>query len=83
MEVFESIVKPVDSAAVQKASQILMKYRAGKRRLESKIVENEEFWKLRQWGSDENGKKQIPATAWLWNVLVSVPKYAVNARTMF
>ncbi len=71
MEVFEGIVKPVDSAAVQKASQILMKYRAGKRRLESKIVENEEFWKLRQWGSDENGKKQTPATAWLWNVLVS------------
>lgn len=64
-------MKPIDSSAVQKASQILMKYRAGKRRLESKIVENEEFWKLRQWGSDENGKKQTPATAWLWNVLVS------------
>lgn len=71
MDTYESIMKPIDSSAVQKASQILMKYRAGKRRLESKIVENEEFWKLRQWGSDENGKKQTPATAWLWNVLVS------------
>lgn len=64
-------MKPIDSAAVKQAAQILMKYRAGKRRLESKIVENEEFWKLRQWGSGENGKKQTPATAWLWNVLVS------------
>ena len=71
MDTYESIMKPIDSSAVQKASQILMKYRAGKRRLESKIVENEEFWKLRQWGSDEKGKKQTPATAWLWNVLVS------------
>ena len=71
MDTYESIMKPIDSSAVQNASQILMKYRAGKRRLESKIVENEEFWKLRQWGSDENGKKKTPATAWLWNVLVS------------
>ncbi len=71
MDTFESIMKPIDSSAVKNASQILMKYRAGKRRLESKIVENEEFWKLRQWGSGEKGEKRTPATAWLWNVLVS------------
>ena len=67
-------MKPViDEKAVQKASEILQKYKKGKMRLEKKIIANEQFWKLRQWNymnntADENFK---PATAWLWSCIQS------------
>lgn len=66
----EEILKPINSEALRNATAKLMKFRAGKSSLERKIVENEEFWKLRQWGAGHNGNK-VPATAWLWNVIVS------------
>lgn len=73
------LVMKVTSATVQKARTILDKYKAGKKNLENKIVENEQWWKLRHWEqtreTDKNGEekknKYIPATAWLWNVIQS------------
>lgn len=71
-------VKRINSQTVMEAAQILQKYKAGKKNLEEKIIENEQWWKLRHWEqtreTDENGKpkdKYIPATAWLWNVIQS------------
>lgn len=64
----EEILKSVNSETLKNATARLMKFRTGKSSLERKIVENEQFWKLRQWGSEQN---KIPATAWLWNVIVS------------
>lgn len=66
--------KKIDSAAVIKASEILKKYKAGKARLEQKIIANEEFWKLRQWRyiDEESAEKEFqPATAWLWSCIQS------------
>lgn len=56
---------------IRKANGILEKYRTGKKNLEDKIVENEEFWKLRHWESAAGKKKETPATAWLWNMIIS------------
>jgi len=67
----EEILKPVGSETVRNATARLMKFRTGKTSLERKIVENEEFWKLRQWGVNDGSRKKTPATAWLWNVIVS------------
>lgn len=66
--------KKIGSDQVLKASEILKKYKAGKARLEQKIIANEEFWKLRQWRyiNEENEEKEFqPATAWLWSCIQS------------
>ena len=66
-------MKPkIDTDAIRKASEILRKYKEGKKRLEDKIIANEEFWKLRQWNYMNDGTKDFkPATAWLWSCIQS------------
>ena len=66
-------MKPkIGEEEVRKASQILQKYKDGKKRLEDKIIANEEFWKLRQWNYINDKKKENnPATAWLWSCIQS------------
>ena len=66
-------MKPkIGSEQVRKASEILRKYKSGKARLESKIIANEEFWKLRQWNYMNDGVDDFkPATAWLWSCIQS------------
>ena len=66
--------KKIGPDEVLRASDILKKYKAGKTRLEQKIIANEEFWKLRQWRyiDEENADKEFqPATAWLWSCIQS------------
>ncbi|MDE6876033.1 MAG: hypothetical protein K2P87_16500 [Lachnospiraceae bacterium] len=64
--------KKITELEVQKAVQILQKYKAGKERLEKKIVANEEFWKLRQWNYMNDGTSDFsPATPWLWSCIQS------------
>ena len=57
--------KRIDEKRIAEATEILQKYKAGKKNLEAKIVANEQFWKLRQWRSEDENNHQ-PATAWLW-----------------
>ena len=66
-------MKPkIGTEEVQKASQILRKYKEGKSRLEQKIIANEQFWKLRQWNYMNDGKNDFkPATSWLWSCIQS------------
>ena len=72
-EQMQAKMKPViGTQEVRKASETLRKYKAGKERLEQKIVANEEFWKLRQWNYMNDGKNDFkPATAWLWSCIQS------------
>lgn len=55
---------------IRKANKLLQKYKTGKKNLENKIIENEQFWKKRQWESTAN-KRNTPSTSWLWNMIVS------------
>ena len=66
-------MKPkIGEEEVRKASQILQKYKDGKKRLEDKIIANEEFWKLRQWNYMKNTSGDFePATSWLWSCIQS------------
>lgn len=61
---------PVNERRILKATETLKKYKEGKSKLEQKVVQNEQFWKLRHW---EACRKEgcTPATAWLWNVITS------------
>ncbi len=60
----------IDKKAIEKATETLKKYKDGKRKLEDRIVEEEQWWKLRHWdviGKNENGDRPQPASAWLFN----------------
>ena len=59
---------------VRRAMDTLLKYKAGKSRLESRLVEVEQWWKLRHWEwMQEKGAKgdMQTASAWLFNVIIS------------
>ena len=70
-------VLPVDSNRLQEFDQTLRKYKAGKARLERRVVQSEQWWKLR---NDEAARKEMGVawdrdfesrSGWLHNVLVS------------
>ena len=59
---------------VRKAMDTLLKYKAGKARLESRLVEVEQWWTMRHWEwMQEQGAKgdMQTASAWLFNVIIS------------
>lgn len=74
------VLKPatvlVDRNTVRRANEILRRYQAGKKHLEQRLIDNEQFYKMRQWDS-VNGKrkgaqqKDIHSTAWLFSCIES------------
>ena len=62
---------------VRRASEILQKYRRGKAHLEQRIIDNEQFWKLRHWeqmaknGEGGNPGDPQPTSGWLVNCILS------------
>lgn len=68
-----SFKKAVGENELRTANEILRRYKSGKTALEQKIIENEQWWKLRHWryikGGNENDMK--PASAWLFNVIIN------------
>ena len=76
---------------IKRAWDTLMKYKAGKARLESRLIETEQWWKIRHWEwMQERGAKHDMKTpsAWLFNVVISkhadgiqsIPEAAVLPR---
>lgn len=61
----------IDKKAVEKASEVLRKYKDGKKNLESRIVKEEQWYKLQHWNiiGKDDGKKDRPqpTSAWLFN----------------
>ena len=58
---------------VAKATETLNRYKQGKSNLESRIVENEEWWKLRHWEQMRKAANPdiLPTSAWLFNCLAN------------
>ena len=70
------VKKVIDKERVIEAARILKEYKTGKSNLDNKIIENEQWYKLRHWEQfDKKGhrKKQEvePTSAWLFNVLAN------------
>ena len=64
----------IDKKAIQRAAETLTKYKEGKRKLEERIVEEEQWWKLRHWdviGKGETGDRPQPASAWMFNSITA------------
>ena len=82
MAVRESMAAPViGKEQIQEAMRTLRRYKAGKANLERRIIENEEFWKLRHWEHiPEKGTTQLKTkSAWLVNVILSKHADAMDA----
>ena len=64
-------VQAIDKKAIQKAIETLKKYKDGKRKLEDRIVEEEQWWKLRHWDvinkGETNTDRPQPTSEWLFN----------------
>lgn len=69
---FKAIAQVIGRTQVQEASQILRKYKEGKANLEKRIVDNEQWYKLRHWECMRDTKKDIqPTSAWLFNCIAN------------
>lgn len=68
-DVLEEVIKKED---ILKAQEILKKYKQGKANLENRIVENEQWYKLRHWGQLDGKKNEVePTSAWLFNAIAN------------
>ena len=67
----------IGAEELRKANMILKRYKEGKTRLEQRIIDNEQFWKLRHWeqmekqGEGGNSGDPQPASGWLVNCILS------------
>ena len=70
---FRALEQPIGKEAVQKATQILKKYKEGKANLERRIVDNEQWFKLRHWESMRKSNTNVvePTSAWLFNCIAN------------
>ena len=64
---------------IRKASQVLKKYKDGKKNLENKIISNEKWWRLRHWEQIGVNADHKPTSAWLFNVIISKHADAMDA----
>ena len=76
MDMLKKMTGPIDREAIIKAQMILNKYKEGKANLENRIVENEQWYKLRHWEclrqKTLEEKQQVePTSAWLFNAIAN------------
>lgn len=70
---FRALEQPIGREAVHKATQILQKYKEGKANLERRIIDNEQWYKLRHWESMRKSSTNDvePTSAWLFNCIAN------------
>lgn len=69
---FKALAQVIGREQVQKANQTLQKYKEGKANLEKRIIENEQWYKLRHWECMRKNDQEIqPTSAWLLNCILN------------
>ena len=72
MNGFKALTQVIGKEQIHKASTILQKYKEGKANLERRIVDNEQWYKLRHWECMRGNKNEIqPTSAWLFNCIAN------------
>lgn len=73
MNGFKALAQVIGREQVQKAYQTLLKYKEGKANLENRIVENEQWYKLRHWECMRKAEESEvqPTSAWLFNSIAN------------
>lgn len=75
----------VNEERLIEAEKILMQYKSGKASVDRRIINAQDWWKMRNWAQIENargtrGATEIKsATAWLWNCIVGKHAEAMDA----
>ena len=70
----ESGAKMIGPAEISEAEAILQRYRSGKAALEKRIIENDEWFRMRYWKDHHNRMmdgKPKPASGWLFNSIAN------------
>ncbi len=69
---FDALAEVIGKEQVHKANLTLQKYKEGKANLEKKIVDNEQWYKLRHWECMLGKQQDIqPTSAWLFNCIAN------------
>ena len=69
---FNALAEVIGKEQVQKANLTLQKYKEGKANLERKIVDNEQWYKLRHWECMRGDKQMVqPTSGWLFNCIAN------------
>jgi hypothetical protein len=72
MDGFKALSQVIGKEQVQKASLILQKYKEGKANLEKRIVDNEQWYKIRHWECMRDKSSEVqPSSAWLFNCIAN------------
>lgn len=72
MDGFKALSQVIGKEQVQGANLTLQKYKEGKVNLERRIVENEQWYKLRHWECMRAEKEEVqPTSAWLFNCIAN------------
>lgn len=65
-------VQPIGKEQVRTAFQTLQTYRTGKKNLEQRIIQNEQWYKMRHWGCMEKKPNAVePVSGWLFNAIAN------------
>ncbi len=72
MNGFKTLAQPIGREQIQKANHTLQKYKEGKANLERRIVDNEQWYKLRHWECMRDKEQEVqPVSAWLFNCIAN------------
>lgn len=65
----------IGAEEIRKATQTMLEYKNGKKNLEKRVIENEQWYKLRHWDyireDGKDARKVEPVSAWLFNALAN------------
>lgn len=73
----EAKTQPIERKDIKKAYETFKKYKEGKANLEKRIVNNEQWYKMRHWeqmrkkSTGERAKEPMPSSGWLFNVIMN------------
>ena len=70
---FKALAQVIGREQIQAAQQTLQKYKEGKHNLEQRIVENEQWYKLRHWECMRKSETNPvePSSGWLFNAIAN------------
>ena len=72
MDGFKVLSQVIGKEQIAKANTTLQKYKEGKANLERKIVDNEQWFKMRHWEQMRDEKQDIqPTSGWLFNSIAN------------
>ena len=69
---FGAVIQPIGREQILKAHQTMLDYKQGKSNLEKRIIDNDQWYKLRHWECMRGDKQDVePTSAWLFNCIAN------------